>query len=119
MSGTHAELLGCGMSDAWSQPTLAANTLVWKERAYDAVETVSNASLQFDLLDLPSASEYRRTKTWTRTTAQDAFSVGEANRYGRHTYLDDRRELGTRVRLLCRTGALPVMERVGREQRPS
>ena len=34
-------------------------------------------------------------------------------------YLDDRNDLkGTRLKLLCRTGALPVMRRLGREQRP-
>lgn len=34
-------------------------------------------------------------------------------------YLDDRADLkGTRLKLLCRIGCLPVMNRVGREQKP-
>ena len=88
------------------------------------MESTSNATLQAELLDLPSAAKYRRTKSWVPTTMPYAFSVGEVGRRGRHSperYLDDRGDLlGTRVKMLCRTsGALPVMERVGREQRPS
>jgi hypothetical protein len=48
------------------------------------------------------------------------FSKGEEDKTEQHVpecYLDDRSDLkGTRLKLLCRTSALPVMNRVGREE---
>ena len=47
---------------------------------------------------------------------------GGVDRWGHRNperYPDDRRDLkGMRLKLMCRTGALPVMRRFGREQRP-
>ena len=47
---------------------------------------------------------------------------GEEDRLGQYVpeaYLDDRKDLkGTRLKMLCRTNSLPVMDRVGREMRP-
>jgi hypothetical protein len=51
-----------------------------------------------------------------------SFSAGESGKLGQHVperYLDDRRNLkGTRLKMLCRLGCLPLMNRVGREARP-
>ena len=51
-----------------------------------------------------------------------SFSSGETYRLGQHVperYLDDRGDLkGTRLKMLCRMGCLPVMDRVGREVYP-
>ena len=53
---------------------------------------------------------------------KSARVLGEENRIGQHVperYLDDRDDLkGTRLKILCRLGALPVMRRVGRELQP-
>ena len=71
---------------------------------------------------MSSAAEYVHTKEWGPTEQQYAFSSGEVGRRGQRTpeaYLDDRTNLkGTRLKLLCRLGALPLMRRVGREVRP-
>jgi hypothetical protein len=51
-----------------------------------------------------------------------SFSVGESGKLGQHVperYLDDRRNLkGTRLKMLCRLGCLPLMNRVAREAKP-
>jgi hypothetical protein len=113
-----------GMTDAWTNTTVAVGTneFEWRTRVYDAIEDVSDTRLHTRLQAMPSASEYRQTKAWERTPAVYAFSTGEVGRRGRLTperYLDDRRCLkGTRLKLLCRLGCLPVMDRVGREARP-
>ena len=113
------------MGDAWANTTVAADTPVktWKDRVYKGVEVASNARLQSRLRALPSATQYRQVRAWTRTTSAYAFSSGEVDRMGRLTpqpYLDDRRCLkGTRLKMLCRLGCLPVMDRVGREAKPA
>ena len=65
---------------------------------------------------------YNRIKDWGTNDRAYSFSVGEEGRPGRlvpERYLDDRTYLkGTRLKLLCRLGCLPVMDRVGREVRP-
>jgi hypothetical protein len=66
--------------------------------------------------------EYTHIKNWERTARTHAFSSEKEHRLGRRTperYLDDRQRLkATRLKLLCRTGALPIMDRVGREASP-
>ena len=51
-----------------------------------------------------------------------SFSAGESGKLGQHvpeSYLDDRCSLmGSRLKMLCRLGCLPLMNRVGREARP-
>jgi hypothetical protein len=113
-----------GMHDAWADTKTAVNMneLEWKARVYDAVEDRADTRLHTHLQVMPSASEYRRIRAWEPTPEIYAFSSGEVGRLGRLTperYLDDRRCLkGTRLKLLCRLGCLPVMDRVGREARP-
>ena len=114
-----------GMGDAWANTTVAADTpdKAWKDRVYEAVEVASDARLQSRLMALPSATQYRRVRAWARTPSAYAFSSGEVDRLGRLTpqpYVDDRRYLkGTRLKMLCRLGCLPVMDRAGREAKPA
>ena len=95
---------------------------MWKDWVAELVDGASNTARTARLAELPSAQDYAHTKHWGRTPSEYAFSTGEVDRWGHRTpgrYLDDRRDLkGTRLKLLCRTGALPVMRRLGREQRP-
>jgi len=114
-----------GMVDAWTNTTVAADVPVktWQDRVYKEVEVASDARLQSRLKALSSATQYQRVRPWTRTPSAYAFSSGEVDRLGRLTpqpYLDDRRCLkGTRLKMLCRLGCLPVMDRVGREAKPA
>jgi hypothetical protein len=66
---------------------------------------------------MKSATEYIDMKFWGRNSEEYCVMSGELDRLGQYVperYLDDRDSLkGTRLKLLCRTGSLPVMARVG------
>ena len=72
---------------------------------------------------LTSTADYASLKDWGVNTEEYSAFTGEEGRLGQHVperYLDDRDNLkGTRLKMLCRTGALPVMRRVGRELDPA
>jgi hypothetical protein len=113
-----------GMHAEWAHPDRMVDYGhgEWRDRVYEAVNTYADSERHNRMLSLPSTAEYSQVKAWGRTSQAYAFSSGEVDRLGQHTperYLDDRRCLkGTRLKLLCRLGCMPVMERVGREQRP-
>ena len=71
---------------------------------------------------MTSAVTYNPIKCWDANPEMYSFSSGEVGRIGQHVpeiYLDDRTRLkGTRLKLLCRLGCLPVMDRIGREVIP-
>jgi hypothetical protein len=110
------------MRDAWENLDVARSDSRWKERVYANVDASSDSDRHARMLTTPSSTEYRLTRAWGPTPAKYAFSIGEVDRPGQHTpqaYLDDRKNLkGTRIKLLCRLGCLPVMDRVGREAIP-
>ena len=89
---------------------------------YLAVNTKSNSDREARMRALPSTEMYTELKDWGANPPAYSFSSGEDDKIGQHVperYLDDREDLkGTRLKLLCRTGCLPVMRRVGREARP-
>ena len=74
------------------------------------------------LADKSSTRSYTKIKEWGPNPADYSFSSGEVGRIGQHVperYLDDRGNLkGTRLKMLCRLGCLPLMDRVGREAKP-
>lgn len=119
-------LLHHDMHDAWANTATAVKLPLpaWKEQCYAAVETTSDAARHQRMRSAEGSAtrEYTRIKNWERTERSHAFSSGEENRLGRRTperYLDDRQHLkATRLKLLCRLGALPLMDRVGREASP-
>jgi hypothetical protein len=94
----------------------------WKDRVYAAVETSSDGARRVEMATLPSASTYLELKEWGVNEPQYSFSIGETGRLGQRVperYLDDRDCLkGTRLKMQCRLGCLPVMDRVGREAKP-
>jgi hypothetical protein len=114
-----------GMLDYWQQPDRVENLShgAWKEEVDEAVNTTSDRERAERMLTLPSASTYLSIKEWGVNPKEYAFSQGEVGRLGQHVperYLDDRCDLkGTRLKLLCRTGSLPVLDRVGRESQPA
>ena len=94
----------------------------WKDVVYDAVNARSGADRASTLAGKPSASIYTTIKEWGPNPENYSFSVGEVGKPGQlvpERYLDDRSNLkGTRLKMLCRMGCLPLMDRVGREANP-
>jgi hypothetical protein len=114
-----------GMGEFWANPEKAGAMCPdeWKDKVYDAVNTRSDAYRAVTLSVKPSASTYISIKEWGPNPENYSFSSGEVDRLGQHVperYLDDRSNLkGTRLKMLCRLGCLPLMDRVGREAKPA
>jgi hypothetical protein len=112
-------LVRYGMERYWLKPSLVQAT---SRRVYDTVDNMSDKMRSTRLASLPSTRVYVEIKEWGTNTKAYSFSSGEEGRLCQHVperYLDDRSDLkGTRLKLLCRTGCLPVMDRVGRELKP-
>jgi hypothetical protein len=110
-----------GLGSYWTNPNTAV-TKSWKKKIYAAVDAASDAVRSASLATKSSADMYNNVKDWGANPKDYSFSVGEVNKLGQHTperYLDDRGNLkGTRLKMLCRLGCLPLMERVGRETNP-
>jgi hypothetical protein len=126
MPTAEATLRRTGLSDYWDHPS-AAPALEhgeWKAHVYKEVDRVSarDAARATRMLQLSTARSYMPLKSWDRNPKEYTFSAVEEGRLGQHVpehYLDDRVDLkGTRLKLLCRTGSLPVLERIGREAHP-
>ena len=124
MASAERTLRSHGMVSVWYIPSQAtAHTQVeWRERVYEAVEAQSDVDRVARGVGMSTVMQYAQLKEWGANTASYSFSSGEVGRLGRlvpERYLDDRSDLkGTRVKMLCRLGCLPLMNRVGREQRP-
>ena len=124
MIGAKNTLVRYGLERYWLKPSLvqATSRLGWRLRVYDTVDNMSDKMRSTRLASLPSTRGYVEIKEWGTNTKAYSFSSGEEGRLCQHVperYLDDRFDLkGTRLKLLCRTGCLPVMDRVGRELKP-
>jgi hypothetical protein len=124
MAAAETALTRVGLRDFWDSPADAASqdSTDWGKVVYDAVDKTSDAARVARMVGLPSSTTYVSVKDWDRTPTAYAFSSGEVGQLGQHVherYLDDRVDLkGTRLKMLCRTGSLPTMERVGRDVRP-
>ena len=115
----------CGLGGYWEDTGLAASeaSCIWKEKVYEAVNECSNRDREARMSTLTSTADYVNLKEWGVNTEEYSAFTGEVDRLCQHVperYLDDRVNLkGTRLKMLCRTGALPVMRRIGRELDPA
>ena len=113
-----------GLGKFWTDPAAAAATPSdrWKKMVYKAVDYRSDCDRANTLAGKPSALTYTVIKEWRENPKNYSFSAGEIGRLGQHVperYLDDRSNLkGTRLKMLCRLGCLPLVDRVGREASP-
>ena len=113
-----------GLGEFWSNPGRATSMDVkdWKDAVYNAVDTLSDSDRATSLAEKPSSNTYANIKAWGPNPKEYSFSSGEVHMPGQHVperYLDDRSNLkGTRLKMLCRLGCLPLMDRVGREATP-
>jgi hypothetical protein len=127
MPTAQATLTRLGLGAYWPTPDMAVTQHgldEWKDIVYEAVDSTADTDRThtFTTLHGTHTQAYLPLKDWGINPPKYAFSVGEEGRRGMRVperYLDDRQDLkGTRLKLLCRTGILPVMDRIGREARP-
>ena len=94
----------------------------WKDMVYQRVDQAFDGVRAKRMAEMPTAAAYSQLKSWAPTSQEYAFSGGEVGRLGQQVpepYLDDRANLGgMHVKMMCRLGCLPVMDRVGRERDP-
>jgi hypothetical protein len=124
MSTIKATLDRHGLGVHWDNPAsaVAMPKERWKDAVYAAVDASADSDRAVVLSNKPSAAPYISLKEWGPNPVGYSFSVGESGKLGQHVperYLDDRLNLkGTRLKMLCRLGCLPLMNRVGREAKP-
>jgi hypothetical protein len=114
-----------GFSKDWYNPMLCctATKQAWKAAVYDSVEKRETKATISRLSNMSSnhAARFARSKCWSKVGINFACFTGEVGRRGAlvaEPYLDDREEpIGTRLKLMCRAGCLPVLKRVAREAR--
>ena len=125
MPAAEATLKHAGLDLHWQTPEALAilPPAAWRTLVHEAVDATSNTERATRMASLPSTRAYSQMKEWGANPIAYSFSSGEDDRLGQHVperYLDDRGDLkGTRLKMLCRMGCLPVMDRVGREAWPT
>jgi len=125
MGTTRDMLVRLGLHQHWTSPHICVwkSKEAWKELVYEAVEDAEGAALRrrLDCMRGAAAARYGRLKDWGPVSKEFAVFSGEVGRRGAlvpEPYLDDRTEpVGRRLKLMCRLGCLPTMERVTREER--
>ena len=95
----------------------------WKKTVYKAVETKEETQREarFTAMTGSSAARYLRIKKWSKVTEPFAKFTGEVDKLGalvHERYLDDHDEpTGTKIKLQCRAGNVPVLRKVGQEMK--
>ena len=79
MGTAHKALHSAGLTPYWEVPRKAANEVkkAWQERAYEAVESNSDANRAARMVHMVSTESYRNIKHWGVNSAPYAFSRGE------------------------------------------
>ena len=121
MKGTRATLEKYGFAHHWNRPALTriVTEVEWKARVAEAVDALEERDRRQRALAGTSESwkRYQRVRSWGRVSEEAAVFNGEVGRLGAHVferYLDDRSDgEGRRLKLWCRAGCLPVMEKIG------
>ena len=117
-------LLAAKLGSFWGQPSAAARLCKasWKKRVYTEVDRLHDDRRAQRMSTMSSAEVYVGMKEWGANEEKYSFSRGERGKLGHQVperYLDDRVNLkGTRLKMLCRLGCLPLLDRVGREAKP-
>jgi hypothetical protein len=123
MGRTKTLLIQGGLSENWYNPALCSthSKRAWKDIVYRSVENRETSATIGRLSNLSShhAARYARSKNWGKVKADYACFAGEIGRRGAlvsESYLDDREEpIGRRLKLMCRAGCLPTLQRAARE----
>jgi len=118
MRGTRSLLRSRGLSEYWSQPGLCTflSKADWKSEVYTQVEAHFELERCREVERLPSLQSYSNIKTWGTVDVSRAVFRGEIGKLGAlvtERYVDDVRDkLGCKLKIFCRAGCLPIMERV-------
>ena len=123
MAGTRDMLEAFGLQQFWQEPDMAGqmSKTEWKERVAEAVEEREARAREerFKWMTSEASARYERVKGWGRVTREAAVFGGEEGRRGARVherYLDDHCEsAGRKIKMLCRAGCLPVLDRVGQD----
>jgi len=122
MWGTRSLLNARGMGCYWQRPRscLAPAKEDWKELVSLKVDGYFEARREVQMEALPSLQRYARVKSWGKVSADKAVFKGEEDKLGSlvpERYLDDTRErLGCKLKLMCRAGCLPTLQRITQEK---
>lgn len=122
MTGTKQMLEMYGLDRFWHIPSMATldSKEEWKTRVAEVVERHEDRLRKERAKTLTSvaSARYQEVKGWARVTKDEAKFTGEIGRMGalvHEAYLDDHREsVGRKLKMCCRAGCLPVLDRVGR-----
>jgi len=123
MWGTRDLLQRRGLRRFWQHPggCLIVKKEDWKKEVYRQVEEHFEARREVQMQSLPSMRRYTEVKGWERVVADKAVFKGEENRLGSlvpERYLDDTKErLGCKLKLMCRAGCLPTLQRITQESK--
>jgi hypothetical protein len=123
MVGTRKMLEIHGLGQFWQYPGLVGRMSKeeWKRRVAEAVEEREDREREkrFKEMSSKASRRYVRLKWWGEWPDEAAVFTGESGRRGARVherYLDDHCEgAGRKLKMLCRAGCLPVLDRVGLE----
>jgi hypothetical protein len=122
MQGTRALLQEMNLAGHWFSPstTRAQCKEQWKSAVYRQVEEWQEVARRARMRGLQSMERYGKLKCWAEVGAERAQFKGEIGRKGAlvmERYLDDVKErTGTKLKLLCRMGCLPVLQHIAQER---
>jgi hypothetical protein len=119
-----ASLVNRGLGQYWDDPdstVLDYSAESWKQFSYNTIDETEDNARALRMADSRSLDIYTRTKFWGVNDHEHSVYSGERDRLGFRVpepYLDDRNSSrdSIRLKLLARTGALPLMDRIGRER---
>jgi hypothetical protein len=117
-------LRGSNLAEYWDDPdsTVAAySKQEWKQYSYAIIDGVQDRARAQRMAAGSKMVLYNQVKYWGENDSAHAAYSGEVGRLGFRVpepYLDDRTspEGTVRLKMLARGGALPLMDRIGRER---
>ena len=121
MKQTRVLLRERGLEEYWTTPNLTTtiDKEEWRDKVYEQVEEYYEQERERQCATMPSVARYLGVKCWDRMGSDRAVMKGEVGMRGAlvvERYLDDVQErLGSRLKVMCRAGCLPVMSRVAWE----
>ena len=118
MKQTRKLMRARGLEEHWTSPELCVGPSKdeWRDLVYERVEEHYERARQQDCASMTSVTRYRHVKCWEKMDVDRAVMTGEVSIRGSmvvERYLDDVKDrLGSRLKLMCRAGCVPVMSRV-------
>jgi hypothetical protein len=117
-------LTNSGLGHYWIDPSGAVvdyNKEDWKRYSYAIIDEQQDRNRAARMVGSSSSRLYTQVKSWDINDSDHAAYSGEVGRLGFRVpepYLDDRvsSPATVRLKLLARVGALPLMDRIGRER---